>query len=101
MSSVHLSRRQHLCLLVPALAVLFYVGAYIGLVQGLSYATFSAGPDDTDAEYQMIWERKFAFSLPFAPLETIDRKIRPSFWEREEYVKKSDLQTWLKDKQMQ
>jgi hypothetical protein len=101
MSPVHLSRRQRLCLLVPALALLLYVGAYIGLVQGLSHATFSAGPDDTDTEYQMIWERGFPFSLPFVPLETIDRKIRPSFWEWEEYVKKSDLKTWLKDKRMQ
>ena len=101
MSPVHLSRRQRLFLLVPALTLLFYVGAYIGLVQGLSYATFSAGPDDTDAEYQMIWDRTFPLSPLFVPLETIDRKIRPSFWKWEEYVKKSDLKTWLKDKRMQ
>jgi hypothetical protein len=101
MSPVHLSRRQRLCLLVPALTLLFYVGAYIGLVQGLSQVTFSAGPDDTDAEYQMIWERTFPLGRLFVPLETIDRKIRPSFWEWEEYVKKSDLKTWLKDKRMQ
>lgn len=84
------------------MALLLYFGAYAAFVQGLSYATFSAGPDSTEAEHQIVWERRLPpAGILFAPLEMIDRKLRPEFWEREEWIKQSDLNTWLRDKRMQ
>ena len=93
-------------ILVVTILMLLYVGSYVWYVHRYSYTTFSAGPDCTDTEWQMIWQRGVPYDnvvakSVFQPLESLDRKIRPEFWVWEEIVPDSTLQEWLKDARMQ
>jgi hypothetical protein len=99
-------QRNSTIIVVVTTLTLLYVGSYTWYVHRYSNATFQAGPDCTEIEWQMIWERYVPYrnngvKAVFQPLEWIDRRIRPQFWDWEEIVPDSELQEWLKDKRMQ
>jgi hypothetical protein len=71
-------RRRRLCVLGLAVPLL-YIGAYIYLIERLSYLTYSATVDSTHG--QINWERTFPLRPMFTPLQAVDRRLRPTFWE--------------------